>query len=645
MNIRKFIILLFFCFSIVHLHVNAVDLPPLFSSHMVIQRDTPVKIWGWAQEGEKLHVNFAGFDTTFVANDTLWITELPPMKAGGPHVMTIEGDNKIVIEDIMVGDVWFCSGQSNMAWTVGNSKNAQKEIASADFPNIRLFQVPDNASLQETNEIKNTRWSVCNSESVKDFSAVAYFFGRDIHQNTGIPVGLISSNWGGTIIETWMSEEAIAPFDKYNEILEKKNKVDINKLIAEKYARKDSILSLVAPEKGLVNDDPIWAKPNYDDTGWKELSVPGLWERQGLEGLDGVVWFRKDIHIDRIPENDEEARLVLGKIDDHDQTWINGYLVGETYKYNVDRKYTIAKDILKKGRNILTVRVEDIAFHGGMYGEPDDFFLVAGMDTISLAGKWKYRISPENLNVNVEVLGPNDYPALLYNGMVHPFRNYAMQGVIWYQGEGNTWEPEMCRQLFPAMIKDWRKQMRNDSLAFLFVQLPNYMQSCLKPCESNWAELREAQAMALELPLTGMAVTIDIGEAEDVHPKNKQDVGKRLALAARKIVYKEDIVAFSPVMKNFEVSGDTIIVEFMNVGDGLICEKSADPPHGFQIADKTREFVWANAVISGKNKIKVFAEGLHNPVAVRYAWADNPTGACIYNSDGLPATPFRTDNW
>lgn len=280
-----------------------------------------------------------------------------------------------------------------------------------------------------------------------------------------------------------------------------------------------------------------------------------------------------------------------------------------------------------------------------MYSDPSDLYMVVNSDTLALAGHWKYKISPRDLKVSIELMGPNDYPTLLYNGMVYPFINYPMSGVIWYQGEANTNNPEMYQQLFSALIKDWRIKMQNDSLAFLFVQLPNYMLPCVKPCESEWANFREAQATALKLPFTGMAVTIDIGDAGNIHPKNKQDVGKRLALAARKIVYRENIISSGPMMKGYEITGDTILVEFESVGDGLNINTTTACLKEFQIAGKDREFVWAKACIVDNNKIKVYAESIKDPVAVRYAWSDNPSKAGLYNSAGLPAPPFRTDNW
>lgn len=272
--------------------------------------------------------------------------EMPAMKAGGPSRMIITGNNKIVYDDIMIGDVWFCSGQSNMAWTVANSKDPEDEIASADFPTIRLFHVPNQISLEETGNIDSTSWSVCSPKSVKDFSAVAYYFGRNIHKHTKVPIGLINSSWGGTVIETWMSKDAIDRFEVYDEKMTEKQQVDLEQLLKEKIIVKEAILAEAADEEGLQNGNPIWAKAAYNDQDWKEIRVPGLWEHHGLTGLDGVVWFRKTVFIDQVPADGSQCQLVLGKIDDHDQTWINGTLVGETYKYNLNRNYSIGNGIV-----------------------------------------------------------------------------------------------------------------------------------------------------------------------------------------------------------------------------------------------------------------------------------------------------------
>lgn len=620
-----------------------IKLSPLFASNMVLQRNQEIKIWGKANKGEIVKIIFDKNTYQVTCNDSAWLITMPSMKAGGPYKMVIEGKNRIVLNNILIGDVWICSGQSNMVWTVENSKNAKKEIAEANYPEIRFFKVPNRVSLHESDDLKNGNWQVCTPESVKDFSAVGYFFGRNIHQTQDVPVGLINSSWGGTLIESWMSEEAIRRFPEYETALQNRNKVNPSELLKEKLAKKQEILNMASPEKGIIDGKVIWASDTYDDSEWKTMTVPGLWERSGLTGLDGVLWYRKTIDLKNSSEKDTQALLSLGMIDDNDKTWINGKFIGETNQYNISRNYKIPSGVLKKGSNTITVRIEDTKFGGGFWSEPEEMYIAIGNDTVNLSGEWKYRISPENLEVSVELFGPNDYPTILYNGMIYPIRKIGAKGFIWYQGEANTNNATMYRKLFPAMIKDWRNTFNNNSLAFLFVQLANYKEASEEPCESNWAELREAQAIALSLPLTGMAVTIDIGEADDIHPKNKQDVGYRLSLAARKTVYNEDIIASGPMLKKNSVAGDTIILEFENVGDGLKTKHPSEALKGFQIAADNQKFGWANAKITESNKVKVFAEGIKNPKKVRYAWADNPENANLYNSEDLPASPFRVE--
>ncbi len=633
---------LLFCFFIEALTVRAeVKLSSLFGSGMVLQRNEEIQIWGKADKSETIKITFNNSTYHTTCKDSAWLITVSPMKAGGPFTMVIEGTNRIVLNNILIGDVWICSGQSNMAWTVANSKNAEKEIANANYPEIRFFKVPDTVSLHKLDGLENANWQICTSGTVSDFSAVGYFFGRNIHQSQDVPVGLINASWGGTLIESWMSEEAISHFPEYKSALQNRDKVNLSELLKEKLAKKEEILNMVSNSKGIIDGEAVWASEDYDDSHWRFTDVPGLWEHKGLTGLDGVVWYKKTIDLQNIPDTNEQAVLSLGKIDDNDKTWLNGKFVGETNKYNQPRDYKIPAGVLKKGTNTITVRIEDTKYGGGFWSEANELYLAVGKDTISIAGEWKYNISPENLEVSIEVLGPNDYPTVLYNGMIYPLRKMAVKGCIWYQGEANTSNAAIYGRLFPAMIKDWRKTFNNDSLAFLFVQLANYMQACEKPCESDWAELREAQAQALSLPFSGMAVTIDIGEAGNIHPKNKQDVGYRLSLAARKVVYNEDIIASGPALKNTVISGDTVILEFNSVGDGLKTHPASDALEGFQIAGENCNFALARAKIKGKTQVMIFAEGVKNPKKIRYAWADNPEKANLFNSENLPASPFR----
>lgn len=418
---------------------------------------------------------------------------------------------------------------------------------------------------------------------------------------------------------------------------------DPEKDLAKRKARMDSILKVFgADEMGIADGKAIWADPGLDDSHWMDMKLPTLWEDAGLNGLDGFVWFRKEIEL---PEEmaSEGMILHLGQIDDSDITWINGIKVGEMQKKpSENRIYKVSPDILKPGRNVITVRVEDTGGGGGFKGMAEEMKVVNDNLEIPLAGIWKFRMSSSEINISS--LEPNSFPALLFNGMIHPFINYSVKGAIWYQGEENTSRAYQYRTLFPLMIRDWRKQWNNPDMPFLFVQLANYMQPSSEPGESEWAELREAQLMTLHLPHTGMAVIIDIGEAGDIHPRNKQDVGKRLALAALKVAYKQDIVYSCPLFEKMTVSGNEVILEFNNVGGGLKAYDHYGYVKGFTIAGADRKFYWAKAYID-QNKVVVSSDKVAVPVAVRYGWADNPEDVNLYNAEGLPASPFRTDEW
>ncbi len=639
-------ILVFFFLSAT-LVLADVTLPKIIGSGMVLQRDREISVRGWAGKGEKITVTFNGTTAKTKAGKTgKWTAKLPSMPAGGPYEMTIEGKNTITLSNILLGDVWVCSGQSNMQWTVSNSKNPGEEISNADYPNIRLFSVPRVTSTKPLSDIQSGEWTECSPQSIPDFSAVGYFFGRCLHKHLDVPIGLIHTSWGGTMIETWISGPSIRTITEFEAVVDKLQKIDEKDYLKEITAKYDKMLEDFGDTQGgLVDGKALWAAAALDESVWKEMELPTLWENRGLKELDGVVWFRKTIDL---PESivDSDVTLHLGKIDDSDITWINGTKVGETIdKYNQLRHYEIAPGVLKPGKNVITVRVTDTGGGGGLYGDAADMVLEYTDKKISLAGVWKYRISPVDLKVNKSGFGPNDNPTLLYNAMVHPLLPCVVKGVIWYQGEANTGRAYKYRTLMPLLIEDWRRAFENPDMPFFMVQLANFMAAKPEPSASNWAELREAQLMtALNDPNAGLAVTIDIGEADDIHPRNKQDVGKRLALAARKIAYGENIIHSGPTYKAMEIDENKVVLTFENTGSGLTAKDKYGYLKGFAIAGEDSNFVWAGAKIKG-DKVVVYNESIQNPVAVRYAWADNPDDANLYNAEGLPASPFRTDDW
>jgi sialate O-acetylesterase len=624
-----------------------VRLPHIIGSNMVLQRNQEINIWGWANKMEKVTVHFN--DTAVskrAGRDGKWLITFPAMEAGGPYTMKVRGRNIIELENILIGDVWVCSGQSNMEYRVEAFPWAGEESARAEYPEIRLFTVPKNTQLQPVDEISGGEWQACNPETVLPFSAVGYFFGRHIHKETGVPIGLLNTNWGGTNIETWTSGESIGQLPEFAERVAGLADFSQEEEIQRKKAEmKETIDKYAAEEPGIQNGHAVWAEGELDMEGWGTMELPQLWESEDLPGLDGIVWFRLEIELPAAIAR-RGISLELGPIDDSDWTWVNGHKVGETkQKYNLDRLYEVPAEYLNAGKNVIAVRVEDTGGGGGFHGSSEQMKIVSDDFMIPLSGEWRFRVSPVELDLNMgAVLGPNSNPTLLFNGMIHPLLNFRVKGAIWYQGESNASRAWQYRELLPLMIEDWRKHWEYPEMPFLFVQLANFMEAQERPGESSWAELREAQSMALALPNTGMAVAIDIGEAEDIHPVNKQDVGKRLALAALHVAYGQDLVYSGPVFRDMVIAGDQAILSFDHVGSGLMAKSRYGYLKGFSIAGEARTFHWARARIQG-DKVIVYCDKVAQPVAVRYGWADNPEDVNLYNVEGLPASPFRTDDW
>jgi sialate O-acetylesterase len=641
---KKTLILMPLLALLLHTALHAeVTLPFILSDNMIIQREVPVNIWGWAKPGEKVTVTFAGQKaTTQAGSNGEWKVKLQPVAAGGPFEMTISGRNTIVLKNILAGDVWVCSGQSNMEWPLSQSRNWQTDKNTVDNANIRLFYVPKNMSVKPMNNTKETRWETCNETSASAFSAVGYYFGRALNQQLQVPIGLINSNWGGTDIETWTSLETMYADKDYAASIDKMKSLDLDQLQQEADEKIRVWQHTVDQEDpGVVSK---WYLPETASTGWKEMKLPQPWEGAGLPGLDGVVWFRKEFTVSP-GDAGKDIVISLGPIDDSDECYVNGILIGKTEnRYDLPRVYKVAPGLLKEGTNLICLKVVDTGGGGGAWGVDNQMYVEAGGNKISLAGAWQYQVGL-NLPAPRSASSPNSFPSLLYNAMINPLINFPIKGVIWYQGENNAGNYMKYRTLFPAMINDWRSKWNIGNFTFLFVQLANYMEPSQFPQESSWAGLREAQSMTLKVPQSGMAVIIDIGETKDIHPRNKDDVGYRLALAGLKIAYGKDIVYSGPTYRSMEISGDRIILDFDNTGSGLVARDKYGYLRSFAIAGPDRKFVWAKAYIAPGNKVVVMHGDVKNPVAVRYAWADNPDDANLYNAEGLPASPFRTDDW
>lgn len=623
-----------------------VKLPKIFSSNMVLQQGIEIPVWGWAEKGERISVTFNEKTVRTRANNAgEWQVKLPEQEYGGPYKLIVQGKNTIELKNIMIGEVWICSGQSNMQWRVDQSNNAEEEIAAANFPNIRLFNVPRTVAQFPQDDISDGEWVECSSETIAGFSAVGYFFGRDLHQELDVPVGLIHTSWGGTVAETWISPKTISNDPDFRDKL-----IELQQMDLENYrkARLDQVRDLLGGEiptedKGMVDGEPVWAGLNFSDGNWRSIKTPMYWENQGYIDIDGIGWYRREIKLNEEQSN-ANLTLHLGKVDDSDITFINGIEIGRTEnKYDEDRIYTIDKKYLKPGRNMIVVRVQDTGGNGGIWGDPENQFLAIGNEKMDISGDWKFRISKAEVSsVNV---GPNSYPTLLFNAMINPLIPFGIKGAIWYQGESNAGRAKQYQRVFPSLINDWRNHWQQGDFPFLFVSLANYTEPPKDPGESEWAELREAQTKTLSLPNTGMALAIDIGEADDIHPRNKQDVGKRLALNAFKIAYGKDLVHSGPLYESAEFNDGKAYISFSETGSGLEIKDLYGYLKGFTIAGPDRKFHWAKAELADDETVVVYSEEVPNPVSVRYGWANNPDDVNLYNKEGLPANPFRTDDW
>ncbi len=640
MNVFKCIVSALLLMVVVSANAN-IRLHNIFQNNMVLQRDKPCNIWGWADKGEKIAILFNGntYNTT-AANNGSWKISLPSQSAGGPYQLVIKGKNTITLQNILFGDVWVCGGQSNMQFRVQET-TYKIDSAQDTNPNIRLFTAGLATDYVPRDTLSGGEWKLTNAETIKSFSAVGYFFGKYLQQTLGVPIGLISDNLGATAVETWMSVEAIHQFPQfdywYNNFLAPQQSMnDIN--AAFEKIKPNWVANFY--EKGDIGLEEKWYDPNTNTSDWKPMNVPGHWESQGLPGYDGSVWFRRTFDL---PENynGKSYNVSLGQVNDYNTAWVNGHKVGETFGNINSSNYNVPDSLLKPKDNVLVVRVVDAGGKGGMY----NMFW-----NTQLAGTWMYKkgvqIDPVKF-VRPKIVNSNLFgsPSILYNGNIAPIKNLAIKGFIWYQGESNAGRAEEYEQLFPAFIKDWRKQFNQGDLPFYFVQLANYMAEPASANEKNeWPELREAQMAALQLPNTGMAVAIDIGEGGDIHPKNKMDVGKRLALAALRETYNIDTVNLSPQYDHMAQSGDSIIIHFKNNFDTLVTHDRYGYVRGFSIAGSDSVFHWAKAFIRN-NTVVVYNSDVKHPVAVRYAYYNNPGALDLYNSSGLPAAPFRTDNW
>lgn len=633
-------------------------LHPLFTSDMVLQRDIAAPIWGWAKPGDKISISVDGKPAAqaIAGADGRWMTKVGPFAAGGPHTVVVEGGGrKESLANVLFGDVWLCTGQSNMNWPVRLAQNAEEEVKACTNANIRSFTVNFYSALTPELLPPPARWEPCTPEFARNFTAVGYFFARELQAKVGVPIGLIHSSAGATAAEAWVSGEALRrdmPFD-----------------FRERFAELDQTNAVFgadfeffrAVEQWTAKADPASAQkryssdPNLDTSDWVDIAVPKPWEEAGipeLKDFDGLVWFR---HTVDIPESwlGKDLALGLSIVRDADVVWWNGTIIGSKQTAGI-RNYLVDAALVKPGKNLLVAAIVNTNGPGGFCSQPSNVSLRPavnpGTNQVRIAGTWKARRSApmKDLTVPFPIPRVGHYKTItsLYNGMIAPLTPFGIKGALWYQGEANGPFWLQYRRLLPTLIADWRKRFEVGDFPFLIVSLANLNALQTKPVEPGWAEIRESQwRTARTVPNTGLAMTIDIGDPKDIHPRNKQEVGRRLSLVARKLVYGEsNLVASGPEFTEMQVElpkGDKIRLYFKNVGGGLRIKPGDDKLKGFIVAGADKEWVWADAVIEG-NTIVVSSPDVPLPKYVRYGWAWNPV-VNLFNQEGLPAITFRTD--
>lgn len=617
-----------------------IKLPRLVSNGMVLQRDQNIKIWGWADIGEEITLIFKNKKyTTKAGSDRKWLINIEPQQAGGPFNMRI---NNIELQDLLIGDVWLCSGQSNMEATMGRPNikaNYPQAIEQSNYPMIRQFAVRRDMAFNPIPDVSSDNgWVSANPKTILSFSAVAYFFAKDLHEKYKVPIGIILSSVGGTPAQSWVNSESLKQFPDYDKIAQTlKDTAEVARILnAHQLATKNWNKSIKDDDLGI---NEKWFLTAYNDgTDWQETANLAQLSERLKTAKYGAIWFKTEVNV---PEHlaGKAASLTLGMMQTQDETYLNGQKIGSLNSGYTMRNYPIKSGTLKAGKNTITIRLisptNPIAFN-----LKSSYQLKFTNDSIALDGAWKFKTGIET-PVLPRGNGLSAHsPTAYYYAMIQPLSNYSIKGVTWYQGESNAPKPEQYQALLSSLINTWRKDWQQANLPFLYVQLANYCSTGTEPLISNWALLREAQMKTLNVPNTGMAVIHDIGEKSDIHPANKLDVGKRLALAAERIAYHENLVFSGPIYKSTKISGNQIYVSFDHVGTGLKC--LGEKLNMFTISADGKEFVPAEAKIVGK-QVVVWSDAITKPIAVRYAWADSPDGANLYNQEGLPASSFKSN--
>jgi sialate O-acetylesterase len=630
-----------------------VVLPACFTDNMVLQQQTKVNLWGTETRGINFTILTSWNNKIYkVKTDAQgnWKIKVSTPIYGGPYTITFNDGKITTLKNILIGEVWVCSGQSNMEMQLtgfyGDVLNLNDELAdAANYPEIRMLKIDNKTSFTPISNVQTKGgWAICNPKTVRDFSAAAYFFAKNLFAGKHIPVGIINSTWGGTVAEAWTSGGALKTMPAFTPFVNAAEGGLTQQKLDERYQTevKGWIDTINAKDPGFLQGKPLWAGPGFDGSAWQKMTLPVYWEQAGVPDYDGTMWLSKKVLIPAAWAG-RDLKLNMGGIDDYDVSYFNGAEIGHTESFFYKRSYTIPGSLVKTGENTIAIRVFDNGGLGGINKGPLQLSLAT--DTtgqIDLAGNWVYH------KANVLTLLPQppslsnspNRPTLIYNAMINPILPYTIKGVIWYQGESNADRATQYRQLFPLLINDWRQKWGEGNFPFYFVQIANYNATDQLPA-ADWPALRDAQLSTLSLPNTGIAVTIDIGDANRIHPQNKQEVGRRLALIARAKTYGENIPYSGPIYKSQVIKGNRIELEFTHADHGLLAK--GDTLKGFTISGADKKFYPARAIISG-NKVAVTSGAVANPVAVRYAWANNPV-CNLYNGANLPASPFRTDDW
>jgi sialate O-acetylesterase len=606
---------------------------------MVLQRGKPDEIWGWSDPGDTVRVQIGGRSATATARaDGKWQVRIEPPAPGGPYTVTITGHQTVELHNVLVGDVWLCGGQSNMGLPLRFTQNADEETKAANYPEIRFFTVQGHPAYHHVDVIDGN-WRVVSPDTASWISAVGYYFARKVQREIHVPIGLVIDAVGGTPAEAWTSAAALRPLHDFDiplaevDQLKAENAPEYGNYVMHWYDRYD------------IGQKNNWAAPDFDDSTWKSLPIPGGFAELGVPDTPALAWFRKEINLpDPLPAG--RAMIFLGEIERMDTVYINGKSVGGSAWVENPRVYPVSS-ALKPGRNVIAIRILKTKPDGGFLSKPEDLHIVLGDQTsIPLAGQWKAKLSvdarpPQPLPISYENWPV--MPTVLYEGMLVPAAPLSISGAIWYQGEQNSPRGYQYRKLLPVMISDWRTLFAQGNFPFYIVSLPAFGKRSPVPVDGDeWTETRESQAItAATVPNSCLAVTIDTGDPDNIHAKEKQPVGDRLALCALAKYYGESVVYSGPTLESVELLPGAIRLRFAHADGGLVVK--GDKLAEFAIAGDDRKWVWADARIDG-NSVIVSSPAVLHPTQVRYAWQSNPA-ATLFNGAGLPAVPFRTDTW